>query len=443
MHRTYDEGEREDFVSEGGFHGDLMMGIIIIIHQFEVFCPLALSGLSVGFTGRYTHSCAHFQANIYQLFAVLRCVEPGIPNLSSFSSSWFSSAGTQVFHQADGLLTSHAVHQTKPNHGDDLLTLPNTMSLRYMPALPSYPLPFYTTTTTTVRTTTSATIGEVLHLTIPSPLTSVPTSYTTPPRPASPASKVYPYGLPILILTELAAVVYDPSGKEVVSTVTTMQTAPDATRAAGDARNANQEEYFLRNAWGDWTRTERAGVIAGVVGGLTLGMLLWCCCRSRAWGRKGERKKRRSIRGRDGWRGRPKNGGGAEEDDARQKDVELESDPGGRAAEEKDGAMTPRRAEGLPEISISRGSPHAVQETLKEAPSDRGREFTGKPYQMSGALQIPRSPTPAQLRSPVSAIPDRPGEFRDIQLSREASGARISAYRAMRAQERRDERAKA
>ncbi|KAL8910714.1 MAG: hypothetical protein Q9171_004007 [Xanthocarpia ochracea] len=314
-----------------------------------------------------------------------------------------------------------------------------------MPALPSYPLPYYTTTTTTVRSTTSATIGEVLHLTIPSPLTSIPTSYTTPPLPDSPASKVYPYGLPILILTELDAVIYDPSGKEVVSTVTTVQIAPDATGAAGDARTVDQEEYFLRNAWDDWTRTERAGVIAGVVVvvGFTLGMLLWCCCRSKAWGRRGERKKRRSIRGRDGWRGRPKKGGGAEEDDARQKDVELESDPGGRAAEEKGRARTQRRAEGLPGINISRGSPHAVQENLKEAPSDREREFIGKPYQMSGALQISRSPAPAQLRSQLSAISDRAGELRDTQLGREASGARISAYRAMRAQERRDEHAKA
>ncbi|KAL9029785.1 MAG: hypothetical protein Q9180_006987, partial [Flavoplaca navasiana] len=237
------------------------------------------------------------------------------------------------------------------------------MSLPYMPASPSHSLPFYTTTTTTLRTTTSATIGAVIHLTFPTPLTPIVTSYTTPPIPDSPASKVYPYGLPILVLTELDAVVYDPIGKEIVSTVTTVQAAPPgATGGASDGEKVDRDEY-LRNTWSEWTEAERASVIAGIVVALvfTIGMLLWCCCRTKAWGKRGGRNRRRSgTRGKNGRREQKHKR--LEKEDEVTKDVELESDvrrePGGKDIEES----SAKRVEGLPEISITRESPDTVRQ---------------------------------------------------------------------------------
>lgn len=315
-----------------------------------------------------------------------------------------------------------------------------------MPASPSNPLLFYTTTTTTLRTTTSATIGAILHLTIPTPLTPIATSYTTPPIPGSPASKAYPYGLPILVLTELDAVVYDPLGKEVVSTVTTVQAAPGGATGAVDDGGKVDRDAYLRNAWSDWTEAERAGVIAGIVVAvvITMGMLLWCCCRSRAWGRRGERKRRkRRMRERRWWKGESKKSGRGEREVESSKSLELESDPGGKAVRNEVGARSLGRAEGLPKISVSRKIPDTVREDRNGAPDDRDREPTGEPYQMSGALQIPRSPAPMLLRAPTSAVRIGVEEVRERPLGTEASLGRTSTYRAMRAQERRDERARA
>ncbi|KAL8778827.1 MAG: hypothetical protein Q9213_007219, partial [Squamulea squamosa] len=259
-----------------------------------------------------------------------------------------------------------------------------------------------------------------LHLSIPSPLTPIPISYITPPIPDSPNSKAYQYGLPILVLTELDAVVYDPSGKEVVSTVTTVQKAPGATAVADDGGDAHGGPY-LRNAWGDWTKAERAGVIAGIVVavGCTMGMLVWLCCRSRAWGNRGERKRRRRrMRERGRWMGKGRKSGKEEKDEEVQKDVELESDPGGKEG----GKRSPRRVE-APEISVPRGDPQTVQEELNSAPADRGREPTEESYQMSGALQFSRSPTPMQPRPPVSAISNGFEGHQDPEAGSKTSGS--------------------
>ncbi|KAL8982395.1 MAG: hypothetical protein Q9205_003075 [Flavoplaca limonia] len=318
------------------------------------------------------------------------------------------------------------------------------MSLPYMPASPSHPLPFYTTTTTTLHTTTSATIGAVLHLTFPTPLTPIVTSYTTPPVPDTPASKAYPYGLPILVLTELDAVVYDPIGKEIVSTVTTVQAAPPgATGGASVGEKVDRDEY-LKNAWSEWTEAERASVIAGIVVALvfTMGMLLWCCCRSKAWGKRGGEKRRRSgMRVKNGWRG--KKDKGVEKEVESTNDVELESDVRMEAVGKDVGESSAKRVEGLPEISITRESPDTVRQDTSLPPATRGLQPAGELYQMSGALQVPNSPSRSQLRSPVSVARVGTRRLRDTELGSKTSQGRKSAYRAMRVQETREESARA
>lgn len=281
------------------------------------------------------------------------------------------------------------------------------MSLRQMPAAgPSNPLPFYTTTTTTLHTTISATIGAVLQLEIPTPITPAPTSYTTPPTPDSPASKAYPYGLPILVLTQLDAVVYDPLGSKVVSTVSTVEAAPGGTTGAVDDAGKMDRDADLKNAWSDWTEAERAGVMVGIVVAvvITVGMLLWCCCRNRASERRGERKRWTRMREERWWKEASKKFGRAEKKDDIPIDLELASGPGGKAVEKEVGARSSKGREGLPEISFSRESPVTVLEDRKRAPADGERKLAGRPYQMSGALQIPRSPAPMQLRAPTPAV---------------------------------------
>ncbi|KAL8679171.1 MAG: hypothetical protein Q9186_004515 [Xanthomendoza sp. 1 TL-2023] len=319
----------------------------------------------------------------------------------------------------------------------------------HLPALPSYPLPFYTTTTTTVLHTTTASIGAVLHLTIPTPATPVPTSYTTPPSPASPDGKAYPNGLPILVLTELDVVVYDASRNEALTTLTTVQSAPGAT---DDAVKPDGDAY-LKNDWGDWTRAERAGVIAGIVVAvmLTMGMLLWCCCRRRAWGRRGERNRRRRRggarrSGKDSWGSRIRmglRGGIAEDVGSKQIEVEMETDPEGGVEGDKSGDLDPRGREGLPDSSVSRETVRSLPEVPVGVASDRDRELGGEHHQMSGALSLPWSPAPTHQRSPVLGVYSGAQGVHGTQFSTVASAGRVSAYRAMREQEKEDERARA
>ncbi|KAL8808644.1 MAG: hypothetical protein Q9200_004160 [Gallowayella weberi] len=318
------------------------------------------------------------------------------------------------------------------------------MSVPPLPALPSDPLPFYTTTTTTILYTTTATIGAVLHLTIPTPLTPVPTSYTAIPLPASPDSKAYPDGLPILVLTELDAVVYDTSRNEALTTVTTVQKPPGATDTVEAERDA-----YSKNDWGDWTGAERAGVIAGIVVTVvfTTGMLLWCCCRHTAWGRRAERKRRRrGVRHREkgSWGSRIKTGlrgGMAERVGSKQISVEMETDPEGLVEDDAGGDFGSRAREGLPETSVSRTTVRSLPEVTVEVAPDQGREPVGETHQMSGALKLPQSPSPAQQPSPTSEVYSGAHGVGGTQLSNQATVGRVSAYRAMKEQEKRDERA--
>ncbi|KAL8806722.1 MAG: hypothetical protein Q9182_001119 [Xanthomendoza sp. 2 TL-2023] len=316
------------------------------------------------------------------------------------------------------------------------------MSAPPPPGLPSDPLPFYTTTTTTLLYSTTATIGAVLHLTIPTPLTPVPTSYTALPLPASPDSKAYPNGLPILVLTELDVVVYDTSSNEALTTVTTVQKAPgatDAVKADGDA--------YLKNDWSDWTGAERVGVIVGIVVTviLTTGMLLWCCCRQTAWGRRTERKRRRGgVRqsGISSWGSRIRTGlrgGKAEKVDSKQIEVEMETNPEGLSEEDTGGDFDSRGRNGFPETSVSRAAVRSLPEVTVRVASDRGREPVVESHQMSGALKLPQSPAPAQYPSPTSEAYSGAQGVGGTQLSNQATLGRISAYRAMREQEKSDE----
>ncbi|CAO1603343.1 hypothetical protein XANCAGTX0491_006931 [Xanthoria calcicola] len=306
------------------------------------------------------------------------------------------------------------------------------MSPPQMPAAgPSNPLPFYTTTTTTLHTTISATIGAVLHLDFPIPITPIPTSYTTPPTPDSPASKAYPYGLPILVLTELDAVVYDPLGSKVVSTVTTVQAAPGDAPEAVDDSGKMDRDGDSSNAWSDWTEAERAGVMVGMVVAvvITMGMLLWCCRRNRASERGGETKRWTRMREEKWWKKESRKIGRAEKKKDVLKDLELASDPGGKAVEKEVGARSSKRRQDLPRINFSRESPGTV---LKD------RMPTGEPYQMTGALQIPRSPAPMQLRAPTPAVQVGVEKVQKPPLGTEASRDKTSAYRATREEKRRE-----
>ncbi len=139
----------------------------------------------------------------------------------------------------------------------------------------------------------------MLHLTIPTASSPQPTPYTLLAVPTSRGAKFYPDGLPVLVLTQVDAVVVDVVGGGVLSTVTTVQRVSGAT-AGVKTEGANA---VVGNGWAGWTKAQMDGVIVAgvVVAAIVAGMLVWCVRRRGVWQRRGERKKRRMRERRRKW----------------------------------------------------------------------------------------------------------------------------------------------
>lgn len=79
---------------------------------------------------------------------------------------------------------------------------------------------------------------------------------------------------------------FDAEGGGVLSTVTTVQRAPDAT---GSVRTEGASTV-VGNGWAGWTKAQMDGVIAAgvLVAAIVVGMLVWCA-RRRGCGSGGKR----------------------------------------------------------------------------------------------------------------------------------------------------------
>ncbi|KAL8873161.1 MAG: hypothetical protein Q9174_001330 [Haloplaca sp. 1 TL-2023] len=302
-------------------------------------------------------------------------------------------------------------------------------------------LPFYTTTTTTLHTTVPASVGQVLHLTIPAPDPEERLSYTDPPRPSLPGEKAYPYPLPVLVVTQLEAVVSDtaPGGK-ILSTITTVRAPPDAT----DTEAASQISGDAGNDWKDWTAAERVGVIAGAVvaAGIVVGLLLWCMLRRKVWEKRGQRErqiaKQRWAEG-DQSRNHGKETGG---EDGMEVGAELNRDVEERIKEKGGTRSLSAQQQGTAAGVESAESRMAPEMSVSGIP-DRTPPTTRGTYLMSGALPSASSRAATQLQP--NATLNLPESARHIPtpVTSETSGERVSPYRAWRAEERRAERARA
>ncbi len=142
--------------------------------------------------------------------------------------------------------------------------------------------------TTTLSTTVTAFEGSTSQVQYPNPPRTHATQYTLVPSPTDPASKYFPNPLPILVLTEIDAVVVNPAG-QVLTTITSVQTAP-----TGDIVYQSNSSILKTSCrdWACWSAGKKAGVIIGAVLGFFLLVLVlvccYCCCC-----RRGSRKKRR------------------------------------------------------------------------------------------------------------------------------------------------------
>ena len=154
------------------------------------------------------------------------------------------------------------------------------------------------TVTTMLTSTQTATVGQYIYLTIPTPLSPPPTLYTSVPAPTAPNQKEYPNGLPILVLTQLDNVIIDPSGS-IIETATIVQGLPPV----GPTLPAGQKLYLVPpgNGWTSWTAGEKAGVIiAAMLVGLGLfAAWIWICIVHRGR-KKAEKEMNRRRRSRSG-----------------------------------------------------------------------------------------------------------------------------------------------
>ncbi|KAL8965991.1 MAG: hypothetical protein Q9183_003581 [Haloplaca sp. 2 TL-2023] len=305
-------------------------------------------------------------------------------------------------------------------------------------------LPFYTTTTTTLHTTVPASVGQVLHLTIPAADPTERMSYTTPPRPKSPDEKAYPYPLPILVVTQLEAVVSDsgPGGK-ILSTITTVRGAPGSTDTGASFQMGGE----VGNDWKDWTAAERGGVIAGAVvaAGIVVGLLLWCMLRRRVWEKRGQRKRRRmeersqTWAGGNQWRSHGEENG---EKDGMEVGAELKRDVEEKI-KEKGGTRSLSAQQQGTAIGAETTDARMAPEMSVSGVPDQSLATTRGTYLMNGAL--PNASSREATQSQPNATLNPPQSVRHVTtpVANEDSGERVSPYRAWRAEERKAERAKA
>ncbi|KAL8763337.1 MAG: hypothetical protein Q9184_000808 [Pyrenodesmia sp. 2 TL-2023] len=327
----------------------------------------------------------------------------------------------------------------------------SSSSIFRLSASASHPLPFGATSTTTVWTSASATVGAVLHLTIPTASSQHPTPHTVLPIPTSLGAKFYPDGLPVLVLTQVNAVVFDAEGGGVLSTVTAVQRAPDET---GGVRSEGASAV-MGNGWAGWTKAQMDGVIvAGVlVAAIVAGMLVWCVRRRGVWQRRGEGRMRSIRERRRRWwknvRGDTKSLGRSVRKAARREKMRLGSDDEERAeAWERFRREAPRGAEEMKDQTERSRAANAVVH-LDEARTVAWRN--GRPaeeaYEMSHAIQRPDSFKRIQHQALVpqhhTSGEKEPETPQDSGSSGKSFASKdLSNYRGWRAQQRRAENAR-
>jgi hypothetical protein len=145
-----------------------------------------------------------------------------------------------------------------------------------------------TQTTKFTTTVTAAPSQGTFAIIFPNPLIIEPLQYTTLPPPLDPASKCNPSSLPILIVTDVVAVILNANGVP-VSTGTSVQTPPvQPTISRADLMTPGC------SSWKCWTPGQRAGTTVAIVIFIiaTIAVMWWgFCCKPRNRG--------------NGWRGPP------------------------------------------------------------------------------------------------------------------------------------------
>ncbi|KAI4207462.1 MAG: hypothetical protein LQ346_000507 [Caloplaca aetnensis] len=330
-------------------------------------------------------------------------------------------------------------------------TSSSSSSIPRLSASVPHPLPFGATSTTTLSTTASATIGAVLHLTIPTASSPHPTPYTLLPVPTSPGAKFYPDGLPVLVLTQVDAVVFDVDGGRVLSTVTAVQRAPDATGSV----KTEGASAVIGNGWAGWTKAQMDGVIvAGVlVAAIVAGMLVWCLQRRGVWQRRGERKMRRMRERRKKWwrdlRDEPRSIGKGVHKAARRERKRLGSDDEERAeAWKRSMREAPRRPEEMKDgTERGRAVVRAVRQEKARTVAGRNHGPAEEAYEMSDAVRRPDSFNQIQQQALIPQYIPCGQRDADTPPDSGSSGKSLasrdtSKYRAWRAQQRRAENAR-
>jgi len=154
-----------------------------------------------------------------------------------------------------------------------------------MASQPVAPLTTYgATRTTTFTTTVTATSNqERFSILFPNPPITELVQYTTFPPPLDPASKFNPSSLPILVVTDVVAIILNTNSVP-ISTGTLVQTPPaQPTYSGADPLTSSC------SSWNCWTPGQRTGTAVAIVLFIiaTMGLLCWgFCCTPRDRGNR-------------------------------------------------------------------------------------------------------------------------------------------------------------
>ncbi|MCJ1480715.1 hypothetical protein MMC06_000870 [Schaereria dolodes] len=307
------------------------------------------------------------------------------------------------------------------------------------------PTTFGATVTTTVTTTQTATLGQVIYLTIPTPATPPPLQYTSIPFPTLPDQKQYPSGLPILVLTQVNNVIIDPSGN-VLETATIVQGPPPV----GPTLPSGQKVILVPpvTGWRSWTAGEQAGVIVAAVF-LGVGLIatgIWVCCVHRRR-RKVEREaKKRHRDGRRGSRHKKEKSGVValllkqlfDGSGSRGRSGGLRN---GKDVEDGERRSKKTQRTRSKEKPVPAPQQNGLANPKPEPRRDDWRFSSGEPLTMSGGLgpsqQVPQGERPLR--------PPRPSQQRDSRENvrgQRMSGERQDGGRIIRSEAIRDDRAR-
>ena len=257
---------------------------------------------------------------------------------------------------------------------------------------------------TTPASTQTATLGQVIYLSIPTLATPTPVQYTTPPSPTSLDQTQDSSGLPILVLTQVDNTVVDPSGS-ILETATILQGLPseEPTLPSGQPLLS----VLPDNGWGSWTAAEKAGVIVAALllglGLIAAGICVCCVQRKR---KKAERDMEKRLSG-------PRRRGSGREEEGRGiggavvrewlQDFGRKRERGERKGKRrvKDEGLPGRRPHGgaLPD------------QRPRSARNSQGMN-NRRPIEMSGAINEQTQPIPPGLK-PLR--PPQPNQRRNVR----------------------------